>query len=199
MEEEQNQMQKDGKMTNCKTCGKVIAKNAKVCPYCGGKNKKPLYKRISFWVIVAVLVFFMIPGSDEEDTTEAESAGSEVEESVDAEEAAEPEEPAEPEVPREYISALHKAETCSSMMHMSKKGIYEQLTSEYGEQFPAEAAQYAVDNLVADYNLNALEKAKTYRDSMDMSKNAIYDQLISEYGEQFTAEEAQYAVDHLGE
>ena len=48
------------------------------------------------------------------------------------------------------------------MMNMSKKGIYDQLVSEYGENFSAEAAQYAVDNLNADYNKNALEKAKTY-------------------------------------
>ncbi|MCQ9299542.1 Ltp family lipoprotein [Staphylococcus hyicus] len=34
---------------------------------------------------------------------------------------------------------------------MSKAGIYDQLTSEYGEQFPDEAAQYAIDNLDADY------------------------------------------------
>lgn len=32
-------------------------------------------------------------------------------------------------------------------MSMSKAGIYNQLTSEYGERFSAEAAQYAVDNL----------------------------------------------------
>ena len=83
------------------------------------------------------------------------------------------------------------------MMHMSKQAIYDQLTSEYGEQFPADAAQYAVDNLNADYKQNALEKAKTYQDNMNMSKSAIYDQLVSEYGEQFTAEEAQYAIDNL--
>ena len=82
-------------------------------------------------------------------------------------------------------------------MHMSKKAIYDQLTSEYGEQFPADAAQYAIDNMTADWYANALEKAKSYRDTMNMSKNAIYDQLISEYGEQFTADEAQYAVDHM--
>ena len=80
---------------------------------------------------------------------------------------------------------------------MSKTGIYEQLISEYGEQFTKEEAQYAVDNLVADYNLNALEKAKIYQESMDMSLSAIYDQLVSPYGEQFTAEEAQYAIDNL--
>lgn len=97
----------------------------------------------------------------------------------------------------EYQNALKKAQTYSEMMHMSKKAIYKQLTSEYGEQFPADAAQYAVDNLKADYKANALAKAKTYQETMSMSKSAIYDQLISEYGEQFTAEEAQYAIDHL--
>lgn len=97
----------------------------------------------------------------------------------------------------EYQNALKKAETYSEMLHMSKKAIYDQLTSEYGEQFPADAAQYAIDNLKADYKANALAKAKTYQQTMSMSKKAIYDQLVSEYGEQFTAEEAQYAIDHL--
>lgn len=106
------------------------------------------------------------------------------------------EEPTE-DVPQEYQNALKKAEQYSDVMHMSKQGIYDQLTSEYGEGFPAEAAQYAVDNLDADYKANALEKAKSYYIDMSMSKDAVYDQLVSEYGEQFTAEEAQYAVDNL--
>jgi hypothetical protein len=80
---------------------------------------------------------------------------------------------------------------------MSKQGIYDQLISEYGEKFTEDEAQYAVDNLDADWNANALEKAKDYQESMSMSNSAIYDQLISEYGEKFTEEEAQYAVDHL--
>lgn len=101
------------------------------------------------------------------------------------------------DVPREYKNALAKAESYSSMMHMSKQGIYDQLTSEYGEKFTPEAAQYAVDNLDVDWNLNALEKAKSYQEVMNMSNAAIYDQLISEYGEKFTPEQAQYAVDNL--
>ena len=80
---------------------------------------------------------------------------------------------------------------------MSKKGIYEQLTSEYGENFTKEAAQYAIDNIEADWNLNALEKAKNYQSTANMSKKAIYEQLISDYGEKFTKSEAQYAIDHL--
>lgn len=100
-------------------------------------------------------------------------------------------------VPKEYKTALNKAEQYSSMMHMSKQGIYDQLTSEYGERYTAEAAQYAVDNMTADWNANALAKAKDYQDMMDMSPAAIYDQLVSDYGEKFTPEEAQYAIDNL--
>ena len=100
---------------------------------------------------------------------------------------------------QEYKNALRKAESYAKNMHMSKQRIYDQLTSEYGENFPADAAQYAIDNLVADWNANALAKAKSYQSNMAMSKQRIYNQLISEYGERFTAEEAQYAIDHLDE
>ncbi|WP_344331528.1 Ltp family lipoprotein, partial [Brevibacterium marinum] len=91
----------------------------------------------------------------------------------------------EPSVPAEYSSALTKAQSYSDMMHMSKAGLYDQLTSEYGEQFSAEAAQYGIDNVDADWNQNALEKARSYQDTMAMSPDAIHDQLTSEYGEQF--------------
>lgn len=97
----------------------------------------------------------------------------------------------------EYKNALEKAESYSENLHMSKQAIYDQLISEYGEKFPEDAAQYAIDNMEADWKHNALEKAKTYQEYMNMSKQAIYDQLISEYGEQFTKEEAQYAIDNL--
>ncbi|MFR6017579.1 MAG: Ltp family lipoprotein [Paraclostridium sordellii] len=107
------------------------------------------------------------------------------------------EEKEEENVPTEYKSALIKAKTYSDTMGMSKAGLYDQLTSEYGEKFTEEAAQYAIDNIKADWKENALKKAKTYQESMAMSPSAIYDQLISEYGEKFTEEEAQYAIDNL--
>lgn len=103
----------------------------------------------------------------------------------------------EKDVPTEYKSALKSAKTYSDMMHMSKQGIYDQLTSEYGDKFTAEAAQYAVDNLEADYNTNALKSAETYQETMNMSPAAIRDQLISEYGDKFTEEEADYAIANL--
>ena len=45
------------KMTVCKHCGAEIAKAAKVCPKCGGKNKKPIYLR---WWFIALVVFFLL-------------------------------------------------------------------------------------------------------------------------------------------
>lgn len=100
-------------------------------------------------------------------------------------------------IPTEYKNALKKAETYSKYMHMSKKGIYKQLTSEYGEKFSKEASDYAINNLKADYNNNALEKAKTYYNDMHMSKQAVKEQLTSDYGEGFTESEANYAINNL--
>lgn len=100
-------------------------------------------------------------------------------------------------VPTEHKNALEKARQYNKLMHMSKQRLYEQLTSEHGEKFSEEAAQYAVDNLDADYKANALAKAKDYESHMAMSPSAIYDQLVSEYGEKFTEDEAQYAIDNL--
>ena len=95
----------------------------------------------------------------------------------------------------EEKNALKKAETYSNSLHMSKQGIYNQLTSSV-EGFTKEAAQYAIDNIEADWNKNALEKAKTYQTSMSMSSKAIYNQLISSV-EGFSKSEAQYAIDNL--
>ena len=106
-------------------------------------------------------------------------------------------EAAKADVPAEYSSALRQAKNYADVMHMSKKGVYDQLTSEYGGKFKADAAQYAVDNVEADWNANALAKAKDYQDQMAMSPEAIRDQLTSSYGEKFTDAEAAYAIQNL--
>ena len=44
------------KLINCKTCGAEMASNAKVCPQCGAKNKKPIFKKWWFWVLVVIII-----------------------------------------------------------------------------------------------------------------------------------------------
>lgn len=46
----------NNKMTTCKTCGKEMARSAKVCPSCGAKNKKPFFTRPWFIAIVALII-----------------------------------------------------------------------------------------------------------------------------------------------
>lgn len=100
-------------------------------------------------------------------------------------------------VPIEYKNALIKGQQYAKRMYMSERGVYDQLVSEYGENFPEEAAQYAIENIKADYNKNALEKAKTYQSRMSMSRDSIWEQLVSEHGENFTEEQANYALENL--
>jgi len=103
----------------------------------------------------------------------------------------------QPDIPTEYRSALNKATSYANNQHMSKQGVYDQLVSEYGEKFSAEAAKYAIDNVRSDWNTNALAKAKSYQEMQSMSPAAIHDQLTSSYGEKFTVAEADYAIAHL--
>ena len=191
------------KMTQCKSCAKEIATSAKSCPGCGAKNKKPIYKRVWFWVIAIIIVIGATGGSGTDDSKEINSGNIESEQEVSQNNSEnttsenKSENKVEDNIPTEYKSALRKAKIYADTMNMSKTGIYDQLTSEYGEKFTVEAAQYAIDNITVDRKENALKKAKLYQETMSMSPAAIYDQLTSEYGEKFTAEEAQYAIDNL--
>lgn len=60
------------KMTICSHCGASIASGAKTCPSCGGKNKKPIYKRPWFIVLIIIIVICIVVGmggSDEPTST----------------------------------------------------------------------------------------------------------------------------------
>lgn len=79
------------KMINCKSCGAKIAKNAKSCPKCGSKNKKPFYTKIWFWVLIVFIAIGAFSGaSGEEDIQESginsqtEQSSSETKDSTEA-------------------------------------------------------------------------------------------------------------------
>lgn len=82
------------KMTTCKSCGAEIAKSAKVCPNCGAKNKKPIFKRWWVWLIVVVLIFAAIGSCEDSGTTnEKGQSSSQVEQDQQKEEVQENKEP----------------------------------------------------------------------------------------------------------
>lgn len=75
------------KIINCKVCEAEIAANAKTCPHCGAKNKKPIFKKWWFWtIVIVVLISACSSGDAQEETTSDvsnDSAISSAEESTD--------------------------------------------------------------------------------------------------------------------
>ena len=57
-------MNKNMHMRACKTCGQEIAKNAKVCPHCGAKNKK-LSPLLIVVLVVIVIIIAATSGNNE--------------------------------------------------------------------------------------------------------------------------------------
>ena len=80
-------------------------------------EKKPFYKKQWVWLVVVLILG--IGSLLGEDTT----------------------------IPSEYKSASNKADSYAHTMHMSKAETYDQLISEFGEQFTPEEADYAISNV----------------------------------------------------
>lgn len=57
-----------GKITNCKVCNKEIASSAIICPECGAKVKKPIYKKWWFWVIIVFAIIIIGANMGNSDT-----------------------------------------------------------------------------------------------------------------------------------
>ena len=148
------------------------------------------YKKVkNVGIIFGVIVGIAVGCSNTENTTtnEVTASNQKIEESKEVED----------NVPMEYKQALKSAQNYIDVMAFSKQGLYDQLTSEYADKYSDEAAQYAIDNVKADYKEEAVEAAKNYLDTMSFSKEGLKDQLTSQYADKYTEEEAQYAIDKV--
>ena len=102
----------------------------------------------------------------------------------------------------EQKNAVKAASDYLSFSSFSHKGLVDQLSSEYGNRYPKDVAEFAVcyleDNGMVDWNEQAGRVAKEYLDLTSFSREALIEQLTSEYGSQFTQEQAEYAVRQIG-
>lgn len=96
------------------------------------------------------------------------------------------------------LNALRSAESYLEFKGFSKKGLIDQLSSEYGEGFPRKDAEWAVENLDVNWNEQAVRAGQSYLDFKGFSRSGLIDQLSSDYGDQFTKKQATYAADKLG-
>lgn len=169
-----------------------------VPPWMQTPEEKPVYKKVWFWVVIAVvaiLVFAATAGSNIKmpisvpkiETAAISQQLNKMKKTIKA-----PKKPANPDSDN-HKAALAQAQDYSELLYKSKQGIYDRLTSV--DKFTPEAAQYAVDNLKADDNAAAHARAKDYLETVHESKEGIYYELTSE--DKFTPNVAQHAVDSL--
>lgn len=85
------------KMTVCKVCGAEMASNAKTCPKCGAKNKKPIYLRPWFIILAVLLVLGIVGGLGGSSSNSSASSNSSNTSTSSTNDAPEKEEEKEPE------------------------------------------------------------------------------------------------------
>ncbi|NME88611.1 Ltp family lipoprotein [Corynebacterium stationis] len=93
--------------------------------------------------------------------------------------------------------ALIAAREALEQGHYSESELAEYLTSPYGEVYTDQAAQYALDNIDADWNAEALESAESYLRHSHYSYEGLHHQLSAESADNFTDAQARYAVDNV--
>ncbi|WP_313811829.1 Ltp family lipoprotein [Glutamicibacter sp.] len=97
----------------------------------------------------------------------------------------------------EYQMALNQAQQYSDEYWMSESAIFSVLVDPAEDGFSEEAANYALDNVDADWNENALLVARYLREEEHLSVDEIRDQLLSVEFEAFTIDQVKYAMSHL--
>ena len=135
-------MGKKSKMIECKHCGAEIAASAKTCPYCGGKNKKPIYKKWWFWVLIVIILFGVIGGgsSDSDDEIDSDSKQEEI---VSA-----PASDNESETASESVPVESDEE--EKPVAQSAEEAYQEILTEYSEKLRA-----ATPGLIEEYKAEA--------------------------------------------
>ena len=99
-------------------------------------------------------------------------------------------------------NAIEEAQRYVQVMPFSRRGLFDQLTSEYGSGYEDADAKFALDyledNKLVNWKKEAVEAAESYLDTMSFSRSSLYQQLTSEYGSQFTKKQAEYALEQVG-
>lgn len=80
-------------------------------------------------------------------------------------------------------NAYAQAQDYLGFTPFSRAGLIDQLSSEFGGQFPPGDAEFAVARLEAeggvDWNAEAVEAAQSYQELTPMSRQGLIDQLTS--------------------
>lgn len=133
-------------MKNCSTCGENIASSAKICPHCGAKNKKSIFKKWWIWAIIIVILLVAVVGSSGNETTSVPSQ-TEITENNQTNNAEEPS-VSENTIADTYVSVSASASTPFNINEKAKTFM-----KEHKEYFPGNSdIQGAISDFV-DYEI----------------------------------------------
>jgi len=139
-------------------------------------------------VLGLVVIGSLVSCTEDDTATEAETTATTVADGAAGQTTTAP--PEDPEV----TNARRSAESYLDLTGFSRQGLIDQLSSDYGDQYPVEVATAAVDSLNVDWNAEAVEAAESYLETSGFSHAGLVDQLSSEYGDQFTREQAEHGA-----
>lgn len=95
-------------------------------------------------------------------------------------------------------NAVRSAKQYITMAGFSRKGLIQQLSSDFGEGYKVADATVAVDSLNIDWNKQAVRSAKQYLDMQGFSCKGLIQQLSSSAGDKYTVSQATYGAQQAG-
>ncbi|WP_211294941.1 Ltp family lipoprotein [Novosphingobium guangzhouense] len=95
-------------------------------------------------------------------------------------------------------NAVRSATQYIELSGFSRRGLIDQLSSEYGAGFDVSDATIAVDSLNINWNEQAVRSAKSYLELSGFSCRGLIEQLMSDAGAQFSKSEATYGAQQAG-
>ncbi|HEB4103119.1 TPA: Ltp family lipoprotein [Acinetobacter baumannii] len=103
-----------------------------------------------------------------------------------------------PKFTASQLNAIRTANSYLEYQAFSRKGLINQLSSDYGEGYSVNDATVAVDSLDVDWKEQAAKAAAQYLEQQGFSCKGLINQLASDYGEKFTLEQAKYGAVQAG-
>jgi hypothetical protein len=95
-------------------------------------------------------------------------------------------------------NAVRSANSYLQLSGFSHRGLIDQLSSEFGDQFGVEDATVAVDSLSIDWSTQAARSAASYLKLSGFSCEGLIEQLSSQHGDKYTVEQATYGATQAG-
>ena len=95
-------------------------------------------------------------------------------------------------------NAVRSANSYLQLSGFSRRGLIEQLSSDFGDGYNVGDATVAVDSLSVDWNAQAARSAAAYLQISGFSCRGLIQQLSSDAGDSYTVEQATYGATQAG-